>query len=61
MLSQMIWVQGRITMAPRPRGFHLITQDILDGVEGLGQIRVGLLHLLIHPAYEPGWIYCPER
>jgi secondary thiamine-phosphate synthase enzyme len=47
MLSQMIWVQGRITLAPRPRGFHLITQDILDGVEGLDQIRVGLLHLLI--------------
>lgn len=43
----MIWVQGRITLAPRPRGFHLVTQDILDGVEGLGQIRVGLLHLLI--------------
>ena len=43
----MIWVQGRITLAPRPRGFHLITRDILDGVEGLGQIRVGILHLLI--------------
>jgi secondary thiamine-phosphate synthase enzyme len=43
----MIWVQGRITLAPRPRGFHLITRDILDGVEGLHQIRVGLLNLLI--------------
>ena len=43
----MIWVQGRITLAPRPRGFHLITQDVLDGIKGLGQIRVGLLHLLI--------------
>lgn len=43
----MIWVQGRITLAPRPRGFHLITRDILDGVEGLSRIRVGLLHLLI--------------
>ena len=43
----MIWVQGLITLAPRPRGFHLITRDILDGIDGLGQIRVGLLHLLI--------------
>ena len=43
----MIWVQGRITLAPRPRGFHLITREILDGIEGLGQIRVGLLQLLI--------------
>jgi secondary thiamine-phosphate synthase enzyme len=43
----MIWVQGRITLAPRSRGFHLITHDILDGIEGLGQIRVGILNLLI--------------
>jgi secondary thiamine-phosphate synthase enzyme len=43
----MIWVQGRITLAPRARGFHLITHDILDGIEGLGQIRVGILNLLI--------------
>jgi len=43
----MIWVQGRITLAPRQRGFHLITHDILDGIEGLSQIRVGLLNLLI--------------
>jgi secondary thiamine-phosphate synthase enzyme len=43
----MIWVQGRITLAPRPRGFHLITRELLDGVEGLDQIRVGMLNLLI--------------
>ncbi|MDE3132360.1 MAG: secondary thiamine-phosphate synthase enzyme YjbQ [Acidobacteriota bacterium] len=43
----MIWVQGRITLAPRPRGFHLITHDVLDGIEGLDRIRVGLLHLLL--------------
>ncbi len=43
----MIWVQGRITLAPRPRGFHLITREILDGIDGLSHIRVGLLHLLI--------------
>jgi secondary thiamine-phosphate synthase enzyme len=47
MLDAMIWVQGGITLAPRTRGFHLITHDILDGIEGLGQIRVGILHLLI--------------
>jgi len=43
----MFWVQGRITLAPRSRGFHLITSEILDGIEGLDQIRVGLLHLMI--------------
>ncbi|HEX3801789.1 MAG TPA: secondary thiamine-phosphate synthase enzyme YjbQ [Solirubrobacteraceae bacterium] len=43
----MIWVQGRITLAPRPRGFHLITRELLDAIDGAGQIRVGILHLLI--------------
>ena len=43
----MIWVQGRITLAPRPRGFHMITHDIFEGIEGLEQIRVGILHLMI--------------
>ncbi len=43
----MIWSQGRITLAPRPRGFHLITREVLNGVPGLGEIRVGILHLLI--------------
>ena len=43
----MIWVQGRITLAPRPRGFHMITHDIFEGIDGIEQIRVGMLHLLI--------------
>jgi secondary thiamine-phosphate synthase enzyme len=47
MLPKMIWVQGRITLTPRPRGFHLVTHDVISGVEGLSQIRVGMLHLLI--------------
>ena len=45
--AAMIWVQGQITLAPRPRGFHLVTRDVLDGIEGLEEIRVGILHLLI--------------
>jgi secondary thiamine-phosphate synthase enzyme len=43
----MLWVQGRITLSPRPRGFHLVTGEVLEGVTGLQQIRVGILHLLI--------------
>jgi secondary thiamine-phosphate synthase enzyme len=43
----MIWIQGRITLAPRSRGFHLVTRDVVSGVEGLARIRVGILHLLI--------------
>jgi secondary thiamine-phosphate synthase enzyme len=43
----MIWVQGRITLAPRPRGFHLVTREVVSAIEGLDQIRVGMLHILI--------------
>ncbi len=43
----MIWIQGRITLPPRQRGFHLFTREVIDGVQGLERIRVGILHLLI--------------
>ena len=43
----MIWIQERLTLAPRPRGFHLITREILAALPDLERISVGLLHLLI--------------
>jgi secondary thiamine-phosphate synthase enzyme len=43
----MIWLQSEIRLAPRPRGFHLITREVLAGLAGLERIEVGLLHLLI--------------
>jgi secondary thiamine-phosphate synthase enzyme len=43
----MIWLQEDITLAPRPRGFHLITREVCSGVPGMERIGVGVLHLLI--------------
>ena len=43
----MIWLQQRITLAPRGRGFHLVTRDLVGEIQGLERIRVGMLHLLI--------------
>jgi secondary thiamine-phosphate synthase enzyme len=43
----MIWLQKQVTLAPRPRGFHLVTGELLDLLPGLGRIDVGVLHLLI--------------
>lgn len=43
----MIWLQSEIRLAARPRGFHLITREVLAGLAGLERIEVGLLHLLI--------------
>jgi secondary thiamine-phosphate synthase enzyme len=42
-----IWLQQRITLGPRPRGFHLVTREIVSEIQGLDRIRVGMLHLLI--------------
>ncbi len=42
-----MWIQRDIDLHPKPRGFHLVTREILapfPEVEGLG---VGLLHLLL--------------
>ena len=42
-----MWAQGEIRLDPRPRGFHLITREVLAAVPRLAEVEVGLLHLLI--------------
>jgi secondary thiamine-phosphate synthase enzyme len=42
-----IWLQERIELAPRPRGFHLVTREVLAGLGDLERIDAGILHLLI--------------
>jgi secondary thiamine-phosphate synthase enzyme len=37
-----VWIQRQVTLRPRPRGFHLVTDEIVDGVPELGDLRVGL-------------------
>jgi secondary thiamine-phosphate synthase enzyme len=34
-------------LEPRPRGFHLVTREVLGALPELGDVEVGLLHLLI--------------
>ena len=43
----MTWIQRELRLPAVPRGFHLITSDILAGVPELQRLRVGMLHLLI--------------
>jgi secondary thiamine-phosphate synthase enzyme len=43
----MIWAQRRISLSSRPRGFHLVTREVVDAMPELGGVRVGMLHLLI--------------
>jgi secondary thiamine-phosphate synthase enzyme len=42
-----MWVQREIVLEPRPRGFHLVTREVLGELPELTDLRVGLLHLLI--------------
>jgi secondary thiamine-phosphate synthase enzyme len=42
-----MWVQREIELDARPRGFHLVTREILGALPEIGEVSVGLLHLLI--------------
>jgi secondary thiamine-phosphate synthase enzyme len=42
-----MWVRREIRLGARPRGFHLVTGEVLDALPELAEISVGLLHLLI--------------
>ena len=42
-----MWAQHEIRLEERPRGFHLITREVEDGLPELGSIGVGLAHLMI--------------
>ena len=44
---QHVWIQREISLRPRPRGFHLITTEVLEALPELGDLRVGLAHLFL--------------
>jgi secondary thiamine-phosphate synthase enzyme len=42
-----MWIQREIRLSPRPRGFHLVTAEILQALPELHEIDRGLLNLVI--------------
>ena len=42
-----MWAQREITLDARPRGFHLVTREVVAAVPEVREVSVGLLHLLI--------------
>jgi secondary thiamine-phosphate synthase enzyme len=42
-----MWLQRELTIEPRPRGFHLVSHEVLSQLPELAELAVGLLHLLI--------------
>ena len=43
----MAWLQTELQLAARRRGFHLITSEVEAAIEGMGRLRVGILHVFI--------------
>ena len=44
-----MWHQRQIRLRPQPRGFHLVTREVVEGLPELAEFRVGLAHLhLLH-------------
>lgn len=42
-----LWIQKTITLAARPRGFHLITQEVTAQLPELQTVRVGVCQLFL--------------
>lgn len=42
-----MWAQHTLILKPAPRGFHLITREVVAALPELAQVRTGLLHVFI--------------
>ncbi|GAB1232897.1 secondary thiamine-phosphate synthase enzyme YjbQ [Ferrigenium sp. UT5] len=42
-----MWLQREICLQPRPRGFHLVTDELLRELPELRDFRVGMMNLFI--------------
>ena len=44
----MAWYQQQISLPAKPRGYHLITDDVIGQLDDLHRISVGLMHVFIN-------------
>lgn len=42
-----MWFQKTLTLQAKPRGFHLVTDEVLGQLSRLSEVKNGLLHLLL--------------
>lgn len=42
-----MWYQQTLTLHAKPRGFHLVTDEILGQLAQMPRVEIGLLHLLL--------------
>jgi secondary thiamine-phosphate synthase enzyme len=42
-----MWVQREVRLRARPRGFHLVTDEVSEAVPEIREVRVGMAHVFI--------------
>ena len=42
-----MWIQKSITISPRSRGFHIITNNVVEQFPEIKNISIGILHVFI--------------
>jgi secondary thiamine-phosphate synthase enzyme len=42
-----MWLQSAINLSPRTKGFHLVTDDIIEQLPDLAKLKVGVAHFFI--------------
>ena len=42
-----MWIQREVTLDPRPRGFHLVTREVVDAVPELRELAIGMANVFI--------------
>tara|TARA_B100001123_G_scaffold311553_1_gene348451 strand:+ start:1021 stop:1446 length:426 start_codon:yes stop_codon:yes gene_type:complete len=42
-----MWIQKEITIDPKPRGFHLITDEVIMGCPDMQKIEMGIMQVFI--------------
>ena len=42
-----MWIQRELTLEARPRGFHIVTSELVAALPELARFEVGLAHLFI--------------
>ncbi|MDM3729899.1 hypothetical protein O9375_17770 [Proteus mirabilis] len=48
-----MWFQKEILLQAKPRGFHLITQALLQELPELRQYKIGIAHFFIQSTVKP--------
>jgi len=43
----MSWIQKEISLSPKRRGFHLITEEIENNIPEIGKLKKGIAHIFI--------------